>query len=202
MQRQVPKKRQKGIFALGVFTGFLLTVAIFFGAVIGALTYVEHQGQNNAVFAVTKDTTDNTNRVQLYFPLERFLQWRSTPQLALSMKGDTVHVRLSAQVVPQFHFRVAVDIAGVPSVSNGYFTLQNVSGAVDHIPVPTTLLLGAIAMDGAHYGIQVNDAKDTLYVEKTFGSYRLAGYDAATRDLIISLPIQTVEQAARGQSVI
>ncbi len=200
MHRQ--RHRPRYTFVLGLLSGFVLTIGLIFVSAIGALSYVQKHEQQSAVYAVTPDGSNTGNRVQLYFPLERFLAWRSTSELKLSMQGDTVHVRLSALIIPAFQFHVAVDIAGVPDVTHGYFTLQNVHGSVDSIPVPTNLLLGAIAMDGVKYGIHVNDTKDTLYVEKTFGSYQLAGYDQATRDLVISLPIQAVEQAARGQSVI
>ncbi len=200
MQRQ--RRQPRHAFTLGLISGFVLTTGLIFISAISALSYVQQQGQKSATYAVTPDLSNSGNRVQLYFPLERFLAWRSTSELKLFMQGDTVHVRLAALIIPAFQFHVAVDIAGIPSVTHGYFTLQNVHGSVDAIPVPTNLLLGAIAMDGAKYGIHVNDAKDTLYVEKTFGSYQLAGYDQATRDLVISLPIQAVEQAARGQSVI
>ncbi len=202
--RQEPKRVGKATFAFtsGILIGVLATMVVLFFAAVGALNYMKDQAANSATFAMLPDKASGENRVELYFPLERFLSWRSTHQILLGMTGDRVHAQIVSQIIPQLHFNVSIDIFGTPGVSNGYFSLTNLAGYVDHIPVPRTLLLGAIASDGEKYGVHVNSARDSLLIEKNFGSYKLVGYDDLSRDLVISLPVSAVEKAARGQAFI
>lgn len=189
-------------FGFGFAAGILATAALLVGLAAGAFTYMRDQAAHSASFAMAPDATAPGNRVELYFPLEKFLAWRSTQKVNLAMSGEDVHVHLLAKPFSQFPLQIAIDIYGRPSVNHGYFTLSDVTGTVDHVPVPKTLLLTAIASDGTQYGVHVNDQRDALYIERTFGAYRLVGYDPASRDLVISLPVQVVERAARGQLVL
>lgn len=190
---------------LSFWGGFIagLTAAVASAGILtlGAISYVRDRAATAAIPATRLSPAFVAGgRVQLYFPLERFLTWRSTPQIQFDMIGDQVHIRLSVQPLQAFPWRVPVDIYGVPGVARGYFELTQVRGRVDHLPVPTGMLLDAIAIEGLKYGVHVNASKDELFVEKTFGPYRLVGYDVLARDLIISLPVRTVENAARGQA--
>lgn len=138
----------------------------------------------------------------MYFPLERFLAWRSTPSLRLSLAGDVVHVRFALHPFSAMGFHVPVDIHGIPEVSRGLFRLSHVGGSVGNIPLPTALLLDAIAVEGAKYGVRVNPQDDRLAIDRSFGQYQLVGYDVMTRDLVISIPVSSVEDAARGNRVL
>lgn len=189
-------------FFFGFTVGIIATVAILLVGTIGTLQFMAEKANNSAIFANAPVQANGNNEVQLYFPLERFLVWRSTPVIQLGMIHDEVHAQVTSEILPQIHFRVSVDIFGKPSITDGYFSLSHVYGYVDHFPVPQSILLGAIATDGEKYGIHVNAVTDSLFIEKNFGSYRLLGYDALSRDLVISIPVSAVEHAARGQSIL
>ncbi|PWI57051.1 hypothetical protein [Sulfoacidibacillus thermotolerans] len=195
--REVNQKRR--IFTAGILTGIALTLVMFSLFIVGAMHYLQQKADQTSVFAIAPDQQPKDNRVQLYFPLEKFLAWRSTAQLQLGMINDRVVIHLMVHPFTQIPLQFAVSIFGTPNVYHGYFMLSQVHGTVDGVPLPTSWLLTAIADEGAKYGVHVNDKKDTLYIEKTFGAYRLVGYDMQTKDLIISLPVQTVEHAAQGQ---
>ncbi|MCY0875034.1 MAG: hypothetical protein OWT28_01945 [Firmicutes bacterium] len=201
--RQSPssKRRTAWPFWAGLGTGVVATVVILAGGLYGTLSYMTSRADQSVVFASNPATTKADNRVQMYFPLERFLAWRSTTSTQMSMQGDRVRVDLSAKPFASLGITLGVAIYGTPAVIHGDFALQNVSGYVDNIPLPKSLVLGAIAADGERYGVHVNDARDTLYVIKNLGDYRLIAYDAKARDLVLSLPVATVEAAAKHQSI-
>ncbi|MHB1682799.1 MAG: hypothetical protein ACYCYO_08240 [Bacilli bacterium] len=196
------RRRPRLYFGIGFATGILTTAVLLVALAAGAFSYMRDQAAHSASYAMAPDATAPGTRVELYFPLEKFLAWRSTQRVGLAMKGEDVHVHLLVKPFTQLPVQIAVDIYGKPGVYHGYFTLSHVSGTVNRIPVPKTLLLTAIASDGNQYGVHVNNQRDTLYIERTFGAYRLVGYDPASRDLVISLPVQVVERAARGQLVL
>lgn len=197
-KKQVASTIKKS-FVAGLFTGILIVLVTLVLFAVGTLRYLEQKAQQTSVFAVAPDQGSNNSRVQLYFPLDKFLSWRSSSKLQLGMVGNEVSIHLNVHPFTQFPVQVAVSIQGVPNVYHGYFMLSQVHGSVDGLPVPTPWLLTAISDEGAQYGVHVSSHKDALYIEKTFGEYRLVGYDAQSQDLIISLPVQTVEHAARGQ---
>ncbi len=186
-------------FIAGILTGILIVVIGIGLFAVGAVRYLQQKAEQTSVFAVAPNQGSNNNRVQLYFPLEKFLVWRSSSQLQLGMVGDQVSIHLMVHPLTQLPVDFSVSIQGIPDVYRGFFMLSRVHGSIDGLPVPTPWLLTAIADEGVKYGVHVNKSKDTLYIEKTFGAYRLVGYDAQSKDLIISLPVQTVEHAARGQ---
>ncbi|MHB1627464.1 MAG: hypothetical protein ACYCVB_03665 [Bacilli bacterium] len=200
--KTAPRRRPRLYFGLGFAAGIVATAVLLVALAAGALTYLRDQAAHSASFAMAPAATAPGNRVELYFPLEKFLAWRSTQRVGLAMSGEEVHIHLLAKPFSQCPVQVSVDIYGTPGVYHGYFTLGHVRGAVDHIPVPKTLLLSAIASDGNQYGVHVNAKRDAIYIERTFGAYQLVGYDPASRDLVISLPVQVVERAARGQLVL
>lgn len=200
-QRQGVQRRRAGVaFVGGMFAGVLVTLGCAVAGGYAAYRYLNAQAAQNAVFANSPPSTARGGQVQMYFPLERFLAWRSTPALQLGMQNNRVSVALSTVVIPPFNLHVHVTILGDPSVWRHDFTLTHVSGYVDRIPIPTGVLLAAIAAKGAQYGVHVNEAHDTLYIIRNTGQYELVGYDAATRDLIISLPVQTVLRAADNRA--
>lgn len=205
-QKQQPRKRggrttRSGVvFAVGMLSGVLATLGCAAAGGYAAYRYLNAQAAQNAVFVGSPAPSAGGGQVQMYFPLERFLAWRSTSTLRLGMQGNRVAVSLATVVIPQLNLNVNVDIFGDPSVWRHDFTLTHVAGFVDHIPVPTRLLLAAIAAKGGRYGVHVNDGRDSLYIVRNTGQYELVGYDAATRDLIISLPVQTVLRAADNRT--
>ncbi len=194
------KRRFGLVFAAGMLSGVLVTLGCAAAGGYAAYRYLNAQAAQNAVFANSPAPSTGGGQVQMYFPLERFLAWRSTPALQLGMRGNRVFVSLSTAVVPSLHFNVRVEIFGDPTVWRHDFTLTHVTGYVDHIPLPAKLLLTAIAAKGSQYGVHVNNARDSLYIVRNTGQYELVGYDAATRDLIISLPVQTVLRAADNRA--
>lgn len=197
-----PRKGRSALFFWsGLATGAIATLVVGAGALYGTLSYMTSRADQSAVFASSPASATLDNRVQMYFPLERFLTWRSTAATQMSMQGDQVRVELTEQPFASIGIHLDVAIYGTPAVIRGDFALQNVSGSVDNIPLPRSLVLGAIAADGERYGVHVNAARDTLYVIKKLGDYRLIGYDAKARDLVLSLPVSAVEAAARHQSI-
>ena len=198
--RGVQKRRAGVAFVAGMVAGVLVTLGCAAAGGYVAYRYFNAQAAQSAVFAGSSPSSAGGGQVQMYFPLERFLAWRSTPTLQLGMQNNRVSVALSTVVIPPLNLNVHVEILGDPSVWRHDFTLTHVTGYVDHIPIPTRLLLAAIAAKGAQYGVHVNDARDSLYIVRNTGQYELVGYDAATRDLIISLPVQTVLRAADNRA--
>lgn len=189
-------------FISGVLCGAVATLAILSGTGLVLAGYLRAQAQTSAEFAAGPVERNDSGAVELYFPLERFLAWRSTPALQLDMAGDRVHVHMVASIFPPLGLAADLDILGVPSVRRDDFMLSRVVGFVDHIPVPTRLLLGAIALEGERYGVHVDSASDSLIIRKTTGSIRLVGYDRETRDLVISLPASAVIRAAGDRTLL
>lgn len=172
-------------------------------AATGTYLYFNQSANNAAIFAQITTPKDNgSNQVELYFPLEKFLALRSTPDLRLQLVRDQVHVRLMRKPFSALPLTLTVDILGTPTVWQGYFMLKKVSGYVDHIPIPESILFSAIAAEGGRYGVRVNAARDTLFIDHTNDTYRLIGYDTNSHDLIIAMPVSTVLKAARDQTAI
>ena len=192
--------RRRTAFWLGLLCGFTAAAALICGAALGAAAYLGGQAADSAAFAAAAPLTAADNQVELYFPLERFLAWRSTPKLQLDMVKNRVHAHMEVVLLPALRLRVGLDLFGEPGVAGDYFALTHVVGFVDHIPVPRDLLLGAIAVAGARYGVHVNSARDSLLIERNTGAYHLVGYDKGTRDLIISLPASAILRAAGGRT--
>lgn len=186
----------------GVAVGVILCAVSGLLTLVGISNFLATDAAQSSVYATSPLATDGADRVQMYFPLENFLTWRSTGTLHMNMTGNTVHVHLTARPFPALGLTVSVDILGQPYVTHGDFALRDVTGFIDHIALPKSFVLGAIAADGQHYGVHVSEARDSLFVVKSLGDYRLIGYDANTRDLILSLPVQSVERAARNQQII
>jgi len=204
VSKGAPRRVRRGTapaFWLGLFAGFAATITLGAATVYGVARYMAAQTDQSAVFASSPATTTTDNRVQMYFPLERFLTWRSTTSTEMSMQGDQVRVQFYARPFPAIGLTFGVDIYGTPAVIHGDFALRNVSGYLDHIPLPKSLVLGAIASGAQQYGVHVNAAHDTLYVVKKLGDYRLIGYDAKAHDLVLSLPVSAVEEAAGHQAI-
>ena len=189
------------VYLAGFFSGM---VAFATAAVLTAFGFYwrfNDTANNAAVFAAQPVAKGSAaNQVQLYFPLERFLAWSSTSDLQLALIQNQVRVRLYRQPLSSVPLHLTIDILGVPSVSNGFFMLKKVKGFIDHIPIPAGILFSAIAAEGGKYGVRVNQSRDTLFIDRTFGAYRLAGYDITTKDLIITMPVSTVLKAARNET--
>ncbi|KUO96867.1 hypothetical protein [Ferroacidibacillus organovorans] len=192
--------RMRG-FVRGVILGVAATLGTLALCVVLFARYLETAGQQAAV-PVNTPPVSSTNRVELYFPLERFLAWRSTPQLQMDMRGKDVHVHVNVHPIASLLLTLSVDIYGLPNVVNGQFVLRSVHGSIDHIPIPTSLLLGAIAREGSAYGVYTNTKQDELAIDKTFGTSRLVGFDHPANDLIISVPVSAVLRAAHGEGII
>ncbi len=193
---------RRGFYA-GFFSGVASVIVVVAIAGAGLYRYFNQTANNAAVFATAPVTKGNeTNQVQIYFPLEKFLTFSSTADLQLALIKNQVRVRIERQPLPNVPLWLTVDILGVPSVQNGFFTLKKVQGYLDHIPIPAHILLTAIAAEGGKYGVRVNQSRDTLFIDRTFGSYRLVGYDPTTKDLVISMPVNAVLKAAKGQTVL
>jgi len=195
-------RRFRRHFWLGLCTGVVCTVTVLTVGLLGSLRYMASQADQSVEFAHTPAVLAADNRVEMYFPLERFLTWRSTASITMNMQNQLVHVHLNTDPFPALHLTLGFDIYGKPGVVHGDFALSQVAGYVDHIPLPRALVLGAIAADGARFGVRVNAKRDTLYVIKSLGDYRLIGYDQSTGDLVLSLPVQAVERAARSSSAV
>ncbi len=186
-------------FTSGVLSLFIVTVLSLFGM----YWYWNDHASQTAVF-VSQPTPSSgaSNQVQLYFPLEKFLSWSSTSSLQLALIQNQVRVRIFRQPFASLPIRLTIDILGSPSVWHGFFMLKKVKGYVDHIPIPANILFTAIAAEGGKYDVHVNEKRDTLYIDRTFGSYRLSGYDETSKDLIISMPVSTVLKAAQNQTTL
>lgn len=190
-------------FWVGFLSGALTLLVSVFVTAYGFYRYWNDNAKNAAVFVSQPMSGSNSgNQVQLYFPLEKFLAMSSMPSLQLSLIQNQVRVRIYRQPFSALPLKLTVDIMGVPHVKNGFFMLKHVVGYVDHIPIPSTILFAAIASEGGKYGVRVNEQRDTFYIDRTFGSYRLTGYDATSKDLIISMPVSTVLKAARNQTTL
>lgn len=189
-------------FLSGLFAGVFGTLLLLFLAGSGVVLYVQRAARMAAIPALAPAPAPAGSRVEMYFPLERFLAWRSTPSLRLSLAGDVVQVRFALHPFSTLRFHVPVEIHGTPEVERGLFRLAHVGGSVGNIPLPTGVLLDAMAAEGAKYGVRVNANEDELAIDRSFGQYRLVGYDAMTRDLVISIPVSSVEDAARGSRVL
>ncbi len=190
-------------FSIGFLSGVLTLAIVTVFALFGIYFYWNDAAGNTTVF-VSQPVTKNSenNQVQLYFPLEKFLAWSSTPSLQLALIQNQVRVRIFRQPFASLPIQVTIDILGVPNVWHGFFMLKNVKGYVDHIPIPANLLFTAIAAEGGKYGVRVNETRDTLFIDRTFGAYRLTGYDETSKDLIITMPVSTVLKAAQNQTTL
>jgi len=197
-----PTRKPRSRFWPGVGVGILFSAVGLLLTLIGAANFFAKDAAQSSVYATSPMVTDGADRVQMYFPLENFLTWRSTSTLHMNMTGNEVHVHLTARPFPALGLTFSVDILGRPYVTHGDFALRDVTGFIDQIALPQSFVLGVIAADGQHYGVHVSEAHDSLFVVKSLGDYRLIGYDANTRDLILSLPVQSVERAARNQQII
>lgn len=200
MNKSHEASRLRG-FVKGVILGATGTLVALSLCVVLFARYLETASQQTTI-AVNTPQVNSSNRVELYFPLERFLAWRSTPNLQMDMRGQDVHVHVNVHPITSLGITLSVDIYGQPNVVNGQFVLRSVHGSIDHIPIPTSLLLGAIAREGSTYGVYTNTKQDELAIAKTFGTSRLVGFDHPANDLIISVPVSAVLRAAHGEGII
>ena len=191
------------VFFIGFLTGVMALIVVLAVTSVGFYWYWNDTAKTAAVYVSAPVPKHNgANQVQLYFPLEKFLVWSSTANLQLTMISNQVRVRMLRQPFSALPVTLTIDILGVPNVWHGFFMLKKVKGYVDHIPIPTGILFTAIAAEGGKYDVRVNSQRDTLFIDRTFGTYRLTGYDALSKDLIISMPVSTVLKAAREQTTL
>ncbi len=195
-------RRRAGAFAIGVATGVVGTVLLAGSAAVVAYAHLREQARSTAVFANMPATVDKESRVLLYFPLQRFLSWRSRPKLQLELIGQDVRIQTTTDLIPLFGFTVQVDVVGRPNVVRGHFVLTGVHGYVDYVPMPKALILAAVAREGVKMGVTVDEQRDLVSVDRSFGAYRLISYDARGQDLVISVPVRDVLQAAQDSHVL
>jgi hypothetical protein len=191
------------VFLIGFLTGVMALIVVLVVTSVSLYWYWNDTAKTAAVY-VSSPVSKNSgaNQVQLYFPLEKFLVFSSTANLQLTMISNQVRVRMFRQPFSALPVTLTIDILGVPNVWHGFFMLKKVKGYVDHIPIPTDILFTAIAAEGGKYDVRVNSQRDTLFIDRTFGAYRLTGYDTLSKDLIISMPVSTVLKAAREQTTL
>ncbi|MCY0869439.1 MAG: hypothetical protein OWT27_02485 [Firmicutes bacterium] len=197
------KRRRRAVpFALGVAVGAVGTLLVAGSTAFIAYAHLRQQARTAAVFANIPPPVTKESRVLLYFPLQRFLAWRSRPHLELELVGQDVRIQTTTDLIPLFGLTVQVDVVGRPAVERGHFILTQVHGYVDYVPVPKPLILAAVAREGVKLGVTVDEARDLVSVDRSFGAYRLIAYDARGQDLVISVPVRDVLQAAQESHVL